>query len=222
LRRYLFPLVLGAFGVAVLVGLGVWQLSRMEEKRAYLAMIEARIANPPVALPDAPDPVADKFKAVFAEGRLTGEALEVLAGQTGASPGVRVIEAFALPSGRRILVDRGFLAEADRATPRPPKAARIDGNLHWPLDSDAFTPPPDVKTGLWFARDVPAMAKALGTDPVLIVARAPTGDGIVPMPVDTAQIPNNHWAYAIQWFLMAAVWAGMTVTLLWRIRRRID
>jgi surfeit locus 1 family protein len=54
----------------------------------------------------------------------------------------------------------------------------------------------------------------------LIVASAPTGDGIVPVPVDTSSIPNDHWGYAIQWFLLAATWAGMTVFLLWRIRSR--
>jgi surfeit locus 1 family protein len=40
------------------------------------------------------------------------------------------------------------------------------------------------------------------------------------VPVDTSGIPNDHWGYAIQWFLLAATWAGMTVFLLWRIRTR--
>jgi surfeit locus 1 family protein len=64
------------------------------------------------------------------------------------------------------------------------------------------------------------MAAKLQTEPTLIVASTPTGDGIAPMPVDTSGIPNNHWGYAIQWFLLAATWAGMTVFLLWRIRGR--
>ena len=33
------------------------------------------------------------------------------------------------------------------------------------------------------------------------------------MPVDTSTIPNDHWGYAITWFSLAAVWAGMTVAL---------
>jgi hypothetical protein len=55
--------------------------------------------------------------------------------------------------------------------------------------------------------------------PTLIVAASQVGDGITPVPVDTSAIPNNHWGYAIQWFLLAATWAGMTVYLLWRIKR---
>jgi len=220
MRRYLFPLVLGVLGVALLTSLGFWQLRRMEEKRVYIAAIEARIDDAPITLPDVPSADEHKFQAVFVEGAFTGDYLEVLAGQRGASPGVLIVEAFALPSGRRIMVERGFIAEADRAVPRTVTTARVEGNLHWPEETDAFTPPPDAGTGLWFARDVPAMADRLDTEPTLIVARAPTGDGIAPTPVDTSAIPDNHWGYAIQWFLLAVTWAGMTVYLLWRIRSR--
>jgi surfeit locus 1 family protein len=220
MRRYVFPVLMGVVGVAVLLSLGFWQLDRMEDKRAYLDEMEARIANAPVPLPAVPEAGRDKFQAVYAEGRFTGEYLEVLAGQKGASPGVMVIEAFALPDGRRIMVQRGFVEEEARAVPRAPHEGRVEGNLHWPDDTSSSTPPPDEKTGLWFARDVPAMAAKLGTEPTLIVASAPTGDGIAPMPVDTSGIQNNHWGYAIQWFLLAATWAGMTLFLLWRIRTR--
>jgi surfeit locus 1 family protein len=220
MRRYVFPVLMGIVGVAVLMSLGFWQLRRMEEKRVYLDEIAARISNAPIPLPAKPEEGPHKFQAVFADGTFTGEYLEVLAGQKGASPGVMVIEAFALPDGRRIMVQRGFVEEEARGVPRSSLAAKVEGNLHWPDDTSSSTPPPDAKTGLWFARDVPAMAMKLKTEPTLIVAREPTGDGIAPMPVDTSGIPNDHWGYAIQWFLLAATWAGMTLFLLWRIRTR--
>ena len=220
MRRYAFPVLLGIVGVAILMSLGFWQLRRMEEKRVYLDQIEARISNAPIPLPAVPEEGRDKFQAVTAEGRFTGVYLEVLAGQKGASPGVMVIEAFDLGGGRRIMVQRGFVEEEARGVPRPPHEAKVEGNLHWPQDTGSSTPPPDAKTGLWFARDVPAMALKLKTEPTLIVASQPAGDGIAPMPVDTSGIPDNHWGYAIQWFLLAATWAGMTLFLLWRIRTR--
>ena len=142
MRRYLFPVLMGLIGVAVLTSLGFWQLERMEEKRAYLNEMEARIANAPVPLPDVPEEGRDKFQAVVAEGRFTGEYLEVLAGQKGASPGVMVIEAFQLADGRRIMVQRGFVEEEARAVPRPPHEATVAGNLHWPADTGSSTPPP--------------------------------------------------------------------------------
>ncbi len=219
LRRLIFPLVLGVSGLSVLSGLGVWQVQRMEWKRSYLAEIEARIAAAPVALPTAPDPEADRYLPVFVEGRFTAEAIEVLSSTKLGGVGVRVIGVLDV-DGRRLLVDRGYLPEDARKAARSVTTARIEGNLQWPQDSDRFTPPPDAKTGLWYARDVSALAVALNTEPTLIVARTPTGDGIAPMPVDISGIPNDHWGYAITWFLLAVVWAGMTVGLLWRTRAR--
>ncbi len=72
---------------------------------------------------------------------------------------------------------------------------------------------------IWFARDIAELAAQLHTEPVLIIARSDTGDGIEPLPVDTAAIPNDHLQYAITWFSLAAVWLGMTAFLLWRIKR---
>ena len=96
------------------------------------------------------------------------------------------------------------------------------GNLHWPDERGPSTPAPNLAENIWFARDVPAMAQALGTEPVLVVAAEVRGDaqGVTPMPVGIEGIPNNHLSYAIQWFLIALAWAGMTAGLIWRIRRR--
>ena len=143
----------------------------------------------------------------------------MLSGKKDVGAGVRVIAAFQTDAGRRVLVDRGFVLMDDRAAPRMVTTATVTGNLHWPQDADENTPPPDAATGLWFARDVPAMAAALGTEPVLIVARGMTGDGIEAMPLDTSTIPNDHAGYAFTWFALALIWAVMTGALLWRLRK---
>ena len=44
----------------------------------------------------------------------------------------------------------------------------------------------------------------------------------MPLPVTTEGIPNNHLGYAVQWFGLALVWAGMTLFLLWRTARRTE
>ena len=220
MRRMIFPILMGIVGCAILISLGIWQLNRMEWKEGVLARIEARIHGAPEALPAKPTEADDEYRTVTVLGAFTGQFIELLAGQKGTSPGVRIIEAFATTDGRRILIDRGFLEDAARATPRTAGATEVTGNLLWPDDTDSFTPPPDPKSGLWFARDLPAMAAKLETETTLIVASRPTGDGIEPVPVDTSSIPNDHWGYAIQWFGLAAVWGVMTLYLLWRIRQR--
>lgn len=221
MRRYISALALGLGGIAILVSLGFWQLSRLGQKEALLAEIRSRIAAPAVALPPSPDPVRDKYLPVSVTGRTTGEELLVLSGQKMAGPGYEVISAFETGDGRRVLIDRGFVPEAGRDAARPPVALVATGNLLWPNDSDSFTPPPDAATGIWYARDVAAMAARLGTEPVMAVLRETGGDGqgIDPVPVDTSGIPNDHLQYAITWFSLALVWAGMTAYLLWRIRR---
>jgi surfeit locus 1 family protein len=220
IRRVLLPLAFGAIGIGILLGLGFWQLARLQVKEAYLAQIEAAIAAAPVALPSEPDPAADKFRAVIVTGQFTGDALDVLVSRKEVGAGVRVIEAFVTDTGRRIMVDRGFVLDAARKADRATDVAEVTGNLHWPVEVDSYTPAPDVASGLWFARDVPAMAVALKTDAVLVVARSATGGGVDPMPVDTAGIPNDHLQYAITWFSLAVVWAGMTGLFLWRNRRK--
>lgn len=221
-RRMILPLLFGLAGCAILIALGSWQMQRLAWKQAILAQISARLADTPVALPVVPDPTVDKYLPVRVAGRFTGTGIDVLASLRGVGAGYRVIAAFQTDDGRRIMIDRGFLPEDQRDRPRKATVASILGTLHWPDETDSFTPPPDTARAIWFARDVPAMAAVLQTEPVLIVARDATGDGITPLPVDTQGIPNNHLNYAVTWFSLAAVWAGMTGLLLWRIRRRTD
>ena len=133
-----------------------------------------------------------------------------------------MISAFTTGDGRRILLDRGFIPEDRRDAPRPPVSLSVTGNLLWPNEEDSYTPTPDQKQRLWFARNVKTMSQFLQTEPILVVARQATGEDptIVPVPVDGSGIPNDHLGYAITWFSLAGVWAGMTVYLLWRIRQR--
>ena len=221
-RRLIGPLVLGIAGVAVLMSLGFWQVSRMEEKRVVIEAIEARIMDAPVALPEAPEPERDRYLPVRAEGRFTGEVVHVLSAQRALGTGTHVIAVFETTGGARVLVDRGFLPDAQRPGFAPGDGeALVIGNLHWPRDADRHTPAPDLARGLWFAREVDPIAAHLGTEPVLIVARAeePPAPRLRPVPVGTEGIPDNHFEYAVTWFLLAVAWAGMTLYLLWRIRR---
>jgi surfeit locus 1 family protein len=211
----------GLAGVAVLLALGFWQLGRLEQKRDLIAGIEARIGAAPVPVPPAPDPAADRYRPVQAEGVFTGEAVHVLASRPGAGVGSRVIAVLATPEGRRLLVDRGFLPEARRGADLAGGPAVVIGNLDWPQDADALTPAPDLGRNLWFARAPGPIAAHLGAEPVLIVARRIEGAavaGLEPQPLGV-DIRNNHLEYALTWFALAAVWAAMSLALIWRLRR---
>lgn len=223
MRRLIFPLLLGFVGCGVLIGLGVWQLQRLEWKQTKLAQIEAKIASAPITLPASVSANDDIYLPVTVQGRLLGPEALVLTGLNQAGAGYRVISAFEVAgSARKIMVDLGFVAEADRSFVRPTGPMSVTGNLNWPAEKDSYTPEPDLVRGIWFARDVPRMANVLGTEQVLVVARQidPAIPAISPLPVDTSSVPNDHLNYAITWFSLALVWFGMTVLLLSRMRRR--
>ncbi|WBU63212.1 SURF1 family protein [Paracoccus aerodenitrificans] len=220
-RSIIPPLIFGIVGTAILMTLGFWQLRRMEWKEAMLAEIQTGIDAAAQPLPAEIDP-SMKYMPVLVEGRTTGEEILVLSGTKERGGGYNVISGFVTSDGRRILLDRGFVDQDQRHDPRPPAALRVRGNLHWPQEKGSATPEPDLDAGIWFARDVPEMARMLDTEPVLVVAAAAEGDlqGVDPIPVSIDGVPNSHLSYAVQWFLFAATCAGMTLWFIWRIRRR--
>ncbi len=220
LRRLILPLIFGIVGTAILVGLGTWQVQRLMWKEAILSEIDARIVDAPVAIPANPDPEADRFLPVRASGTITQDELHVLVSVKKIGPGYRVISAFETDTGRRILVDRGFIFTPDKNAERPQVRATITGNLHWPDEIDSYTPDNDVDGNIWFSRDVPAMAAALKTEPVLLIMRETSENDplVTPLPVDSAGIPNDHLQYAVTWFGLATVWVIMTLYFMWRQR----
>lgn len=220
MRRILFPAILGIVGCAILISLGMWQLRRLAWKEAMLEQIQASIEAPAVPLPEKIDP-SMKYMPVTVSGTTTGDEIDMLSGSKDQGGGYQIISRFVTDSGRAIMVDRGFVPQEMRHLERGPTRLVIQGNLHWPAEVSSSTPKPNLDENIWFARDVPAMAEVLDTEPVLVVASFVEGDaqGVQPIPVAIDGIPNNHLSYAMQWFMIAAVWAGMTVALIWRIRQ---
>lgn len=203
-----------------MASLGVWQLQRLAWKEGILAEINNRIGDDPISLPTNPDPVSDRFLPVRVSGQTTGEDLLALVSVKHVGPGYRIVSAFELDNGRRVLLDEGFISSVRKSEARKPVRFKVTGNLHWPDEVDGFTPEPDLENGVIFARDVDLMSEELLTEPVLIIAREMLGDEVraSPLPVTSDGIPNNHFGYAVQWFGLALVWAGMTAFYLWRKR----
>lgn len=220
-RRMIVPLIFGIVGVAILVSLGSWQLRRLAWKTEILAEIAARLEAPPGPVPATTSPEADRYLHVRTSGEILPGEIHVYTSAPPRGVGYRVIVPLRLADGRSLLLDRGFVPIDEKDVPRHLGPITVEGNLDWPRETDSlFTAAPDLAKNIWFARDVPAMAAALGTEPLLLVTSA-SDDPAAPQPLPvTVNLPNDHLGYALTWFGLALVWAGMTLYLLWRIKRR--
>ena len=220
LRKILFPLLLGLAGCAVLIGLGLWQVERLAWKEAILAEVDSRLAADPVALTTDVTEAADEYARVTLTGTVTGQELHVLDSGTQAGTGYRVIAKLDTGIGP-VMADLGLLPLADKEMAPLTGEVTVVGTLLWPDDRNDSTPAPDLARNIWFARDVPAMAEALGTQELLVVAStmSPADPRLTPLPVTAAGIKNDHLEYAITWFLLAIVWAVMTLYLIRRTLR---
>lgn len=224
LKKNLPFLVASALVLAVLISLGNWQVRRHYEKAEFIAAANAQLAAAPVPLPAAPSPEADRFRAVAVEGRYAPDEIRVLVSTRDYGAGYRIIQAFETTLGRRLLVDRGYVRNADKDAPRKGGKGALAGNLHWPDERDGYTPEDDLSGNIWYARDVAKMAAALGAEEVLLILReqTPPSAEILPLPLDTSTIPNRHLEYIITWYGLALVWVLMTAYFLIRRARSAE
>lgn len=222
MTRYIAPLLFGLVGTAILVSLGLWQLQRLEWKEAILAEIDARMAADPIALPAEPNEAEHRFTPVQIEGTVQGDPVFVFTTIPDQGVRFRVIYPMTLADQRSILVELGTVDPDVFDQVEIAGAFAITGMMHWPQETDAFTPPPDPDLGYFYARDVDALATLLQTEPVFVVAETvdPVAPLLVPGLIDTSAIPNNHLEYVLTWFGFAIVWVGMTLLWLRRTAQR--
>ena len=217
-KRMIAPVVFGIVGIAILVSLGNWQVRRLAWKEGVLAEIDLKLSGPAQAVPAVPNRERDMYLHVVAVGEMGAGEVHVLSSSPETGPGYRIIAPFTLESGRTILVDRGVVPEGEKLAERPLESGTLDGNLLWMQEPPTFAP--DLDKNIWFNRDPEALAKVLGTEPVLLVMSHSTlSTGPRPVAVGV-NIPNNHLGYAVTWYGFALVWLGMTLYLLYRIKRK--
>jgi surfeit locus 1 family protein len=205
----------------VLVGLGVWQVQRLHEKRALLDTIAQRMSAPEASLAEVlGQPAADaEWRRVQVRGRfLHDKEAYVHAIEPGLGLGVHVLTPLAMPDGGIVLVDRGYVPLAARA-PETRLAGQTEGEIdvsgivRLSGEHNAFTPAADEVHRTWYWRDVEGVARHLGLmleAPIVIVADQPANVGGLPrFSGFHVEIPNNHLQYAITWYGLALTLVGV-------------
>jgi surfeit locus 1 family protein len=193
------PTLFVAAAAAVMIALGIWQLQRADWKERMLAELAANQQLPALDL----DPL-------LANGNPAGVPLAfrrvlVTCHSGNAAPAMRASRSRAGAGGYGLFV------------PCRPGAAglagRIEVNAGWTADPRIQLRPriDGIAAGL--------LGTVEGSGPVILTAATPA-PGLEPSSAPSIDdIPNNHMAYAFQWFFFAAT-ALVIYALALRRRRR--
>lgn len=204
--------VAAVLAATVCVAAGIWQLRRLDQRRARNALIAARRALPPLELGRGGAVGAVGAVAVdsLRQRRVIGHgAYDFSAEQTWpgrsfqGTPGVALVTPLRLADGSAVLVDRGWVPSpdayhVDRTLYREPDSATVVGL--------ALIPPRgrgDVNTTGY----LPFVIQLEAPDP-------PVERGLPRRWPLQALDDGSHLSYAIQWFSFAAIALVGTAALL--------
>ena len=182
--------VVVGLAVAIMIGLGVWQLQRAEWKESLLATYAAAAGKPPIAYPSPPSEAGAPF---FRRSRVNCLA---------------VVD-WRAASGRNVDGQSGWVHVATCRTGggEGPGAQVVVG---WSTSAD----PPS-----WTGGVVPGVIAPDSRHVVRLVATDPPKGLQQVQPPSLDDVPNNHRGYAFQWFAFAAI-AALIYALALRGRRR--
>jgi surfeit locus 1 family protein len=227
--------------LALLLGLGFWQLQRRVEKHALIAALTERLAAEPGGLPSATQwsalaPAHDEFRRVSfsATFKPGSDAMVYSSGSAVrtdiSGPGTWAFLPARLPSGETVVINAGFVqntmqdrALEDRAVARLVTGVPVmlTGYLRFPESAGILTPQENLKKRLWFNRDHMAMAQKLGWDqagrvaPFYVDLEAPVPETGIPKPGPLdVHLKDDHIQYAITWFGLAGAVAIAFAALL--------
>lgn len=211
---------------ALFVRLGIWQLSRLTQRRAHNAVLAARLRAPAVPYAGLPaDTLARHYRRVTVAGRADYAREFVLTGRTRqGAPGVHVITPVRVAAGgpggdTLVLVDRGWLYSPDGASVELPPVREGDslavtGYVEFPSRRGGAAEGAAGRAYRAYRYLDPAVvARDLGA-PVTrdyVVAEPPSDESRPPYNrlkrVPTPEITDEgpHFSYAVQWFSFAAI-----------------
>jgi surfeit locus 1 family protein len=195
--------------IPLTVRLGYWQIDRAAEKRA---IEDARLASFG-ALPVGEDRLADAppFARVRLEGTYDGARQFLVDNHTRhGAPGYVVVTPFDTVGGKRLLVDRGWIAAPESrselpAAPAPDGHVRIVGVL-WSassatVDGSAWNDGWPKRVGQFDGKRM--SAEIGGTIPDEFRLEEDQPGSLEPIVLGEEMSATRHMGYAVQWFAMA-------------------
>lgn len=198
---------MAALLLALLLGLGVWQVQRAGWKAALLADYAARQAAPPLAeLPAAAVADSATYRRVTLRGQfIASAAIAIKPRVRDGVLGYDQVVPFRLANGEVVLVLRGFrpetLPENTGAEGTAPQT--IHASLR-PFYPKGWMQPLNVPAkNQWYWLEPGLIAQHFGLPPLYPLLAVEDAAHFV------LEIPNHHLLYAYTWFALAAAWLGV-------------
>ncbi|WP_062223242.1 SURF1 family protein [Aureimonas sp. D3] len=227
-RSRILLLLLSLPLIALLVGLGVWQVERRAWKLDLIAKVEARVHAP---ASDAPPKAQwaevnasnDEYRHVSLTGTFLNDKETLVQALTDLGGGFWVLTPLQAADGSITLVNRGFVPQEKRdASTRPAGQITgeetVEGLLRMSEPGGGLLRANDPATDRWYSRDVAAIAARRGlvnVAPYFVDADATPNPGGYPVGgLTVVRFNNNHLVYALTWFSLAIMLAGATISAL--------
>nr|WP_283949490.1 SURF1 family protein [Limobrevibacterium gyesilva] len=193
--------------LAVLIGLGTWQVERLAWKTNLLNQLAQAEARPAELLPADPSP----FVRVRVEGRLRNDLAALYGAEgretaQGPQMGGQQIVPMERPGADPILVDRGWVPDR-RPMPAATGTVVVEGYVRPAEHAGWFSAKDDPQARRFYTLDPQAIGAALGlarVAPFTLVAVGSAPPELYPDPArHLPRPPNNHLSYAITWYGLA-------------------
>ena len=229
-RWIVFTLVIVVLMVAM-VNLGLWQLRRLDERRAANRRVTSGAAAAvvsPSALPQ--DPHQAEWRRVQLGGtwQLAGQVLIRNRSQDGQA-GFYVVTPLVTAPNEAVLVARGFIPAASEKSPPAPQGGEVTvvARVRATQTRGTFGPR-DPATGTLSVLSRVDVARIQAQSPshlaayyAELITEAPQPQGLAPEPIPLPALDEGpHLSYAVQWFLFTLCAAGGWVVVVRTSARR--
>lgn len=223
-RRWLLATALVLAGVALCVRLGIWQLDRLEKRRAFNARVEAQMNQPPLTLTSTTledDLYNMEYRPVKVSGTYdVSQEIAIINQSYGNEWGVHLVTPLLISgTDQAILVDRGWIPHQDYLSGDWSKFAEpgtvvVEGVLRRPQSkaeiggrTDPTPAPGEARRAAWNFVNIEQINKQV-SHPLLGAyiqqAPNPSWTGLPYRTQPEVEITEGpHMSYALQWFSFA-------------------
>jgi len=200
-HKFLFSVFI-IFFILVFIGLGTWQIIRLNWKNNLILEIENSLKNPPVELAQSNK---ENFLKIKTSGTIDFDKQIYLYNlNESGTPGFEVINPIVIDD-ENYLINRGWIPFEKKGTQEINvfDQKNIIGTLKLQGKKNIFKPDNDLEENYWFSLNREDILEFTGKNFSKYIIYL-DGNYQFPKPKKiTANISNNHQKYAITWFSLA-------------------